>query len=56
MFFIENTHPAIISKETFRASQKEFAKRYGLEIRNGIVERASYLYHNGKPDPPHRSP
>ena len=59
MYFIEGTHPAIISMETFQAAQKEFAERYGVEIKNGIAQKASYFYHhNGAaaPHPKHRSP
>lgn len=59
MYFIEGTHPAIISKETFEAAQKEFAERYGVEIVNGVAQKASYYYHrNGKsgPHPKHRPP
>lgn len=59
MYFAEGTHPAIISMETFRAAQEEFASRYGVEIVNGIAQKASYFYHQGdnrKPHPPHRSP
>ena len=59
MYFIEDTHPAIISTETFEAAQKEFAERYGVEIVNGIAQRASYFYHNdgnAAPHPKHRSP
>ena len=59
MYFIEGTHPAIISMETFQAAQKEFAERYGVEIKNGIAQRASYFYHqNGEsgPHPKHRPP
>lgn len=59
MYFIEDTHPAIISRETFQAAQEEFASRYGVEIKNGIAQTASYFYHhNGEsgPHPPHRSP
>lgn len=57
MYFIEDTHPAIISKETFKAAQEEFAKRYCVEIVNGIAQSASYYYHKyAQPHPPHRSP
>lgn len=59
MYFIEDTHPAIISMETLKAAQEEFAERYGVEIVNGIAQKASYFYHNdGKsgPHPKHRSP
>ena len=59
MYFIEETHPAIISMETFQAAQQEFAQRYGVEIKNGIAQRASYLYHPGgesEPHPKHRAP
>ena len=57
MFFMEETHPAIISMATFQAAQKEFSRRYGVEIRNGIAEKATYLRHDGtqgRHDPPHR--
>lgn len=58
MYFIEDTHPAIISMKTFKAAQEEFAKRYNVEIVNGIAQRASYFYHKegSAPHPPHRSP
>ena len=59
MYFIEGTHPAIISMETFQAAQREFAQRYGVEIVNGIAQKASYFYHqNGEtgPHPKHRAP
>ena len=47
MYFIEGTHPAIISVETFQAAQEEFARRYGVEIKNGIAQKASYTF-NGQ--------
>ena len=56
-YFIEDAHPAIISMETFQAAQEEFARRYGVEIVNGIAERASYLKRGGpecRPSPLHR--
>lgn len=59
MYFIEDSHPSIISMETFEAAQKEFASRYGVEIVNGVAQRASYFYHNNKRGlrhPPHRKP
>ena len=59
MYFIEGTHPAIISMETFEAAQKEFAERYGVEIVNGIAQKASYFYHRdgeSGPHPKHRPP
>lgn len=59
MYFIEGTHPAIISMETFQAAQEEFAKRYCVSITNGIADKASYFYHRsgiGEPHPKHRSP
>lgn len=59
MYYIEGTHPAIISMETFQAAQLEFAQRYGVEIVNGIAQKASYFYHqNGEtgPHPKHRAP
>lgn len=37
MYFIEGTHPAIISGETFRAVQRKLAQRNGAEIQNGIA-------------------
>lgn len=40
MYFIEGTHPAIISRETFQAAQEEFVRRHGVDIRNGIAGRA----------------
>ena len=59
MYFIEGTHPAIISMKTFQAAQEEFSRRYGVGITNGIADRASYFYHrdgSGGPHPKHRSP
>lgn len=59
MYFIEDSHPAIITRETFQAAQEEFAERYGVEIKNGIAQPASYFYHHSGevgPHPPHRSP
>lgn len=59
MYFIEDSHPAIISRETFDAAQKEFSERYGVNIVNGIAQKASYFYHNNgnaAPHPKHRSP
>ena len=58
MYFIQGTHPAIISMETFQAAQTEFAERYGVDIVNGIAQRASYFYHYGEsgPHPKHRPP
>ena len=59
MYFIEGTHPAIISMETYQAAQTEFAGRYGVGITNGIADKAVYFYHRakkGEPHPRHRSP
>ncbi len=59
MYFIEGTHPAIISRETFDAAQKELAKRYGVKIVNGIAQKASYFYRQKGEigsHPKHRSP
>ena len=59
MYFVEDTHPAIIQRETFDAVQREIAKRYGVEIRNGVAETASYLAHGGeyvRPDYAFRRP
>ena len=59
MFFIEGTHPAIIGMEVFQAAQQEFVNRYGVEIKNGIAQTASYFYHRdgeAGPHPPHRKP
>ncbi len=47
MYYAEQTHPAIISQETFDAVQHEIAKRYGVGVENGIAQRASYFYHHG---------
>lgn len=47
MYSSENTHPAIISQETFDAAQAEIAQRYGVTVENGIAARASYFYHHG---------
>ena len=57
-YFIEDTHPAIISMEIFKAAQEEFAERYGVKIINGIAEKASYLYHKNRKGKhqKHRSP
>lgn len=53
MYLIEDTHPAIISRETFLAAQEEFARRYGVGLTGGIAENAAYLHAKG-PRPPHR--
>mgnify|MGYP002626064743 CR=1 FL=1 len=45
MYYIEGTQPAIIDEGTFRRTQEEFATRYGVEIRNGAAEMATYMYH-----------
>lgn len=37
MYFIEGTHPAIISSETFQAVQRKLAQKNGVEIQNGIA-------------------
>lgn len=53
MYYVEGTHPAIISREVFDRAQKEMAARYGVEVKNGRAEPAGYLYHGGdyeKPD------
>ena len=58
MYFIEDTHPAIISKEIFQAAQEEFASRYSVEVVNGIAQKASYLFRKGDAGthPKYRSP
>ncbi len=38
MFYVEDTHPAIISKETFDRAQREICARYGVGMANGIAE------------------
>lgn len=48
MYYSENTHPAIIDKETFDKVQQEFSRRYGTEIKNGVAETAGFLK-RGKP-------
>ena len=54
MYYAEGTHPGIISQEIFKQAQEEFALRYGVKIRNGSAEPASYMCHNSgeyeKPD------
>ena len=52
MFYAEGTHPAIIDADTFQKAQEEFAARYGIEIRHGTAERASYMCHSGEYEPP----
>lgn len=47
MYYVERTHPAIISREVFDRAQKEMAARYGVEVKNGRAETAGYLYHGG---------
>ncbi len=58
MYFIEDTHPAIISREIFQAAQEEFASRYSVEVVNGIAQKASYLFRKGEAGthPKYRSP
>ncbi len=59
MYYVEGTHPAIISREVFDRAQQEMAARYGVEVRNGRAEPAGYLYHGGayeKPDYHFRRP
>ncbi len=60
MYYVKDDHPAIISLETFGAAQREFADRYGVDIVNGIAQKASYLRREGcggKAHPvKHRSP
>ena len=59
MYYVEGTHPAIISREVFDRTQKEMAARYGVEVKNGRAETAGYLYHGGdyeKPDYHFRRP
>ena len=59
MYYVEGTHPAIISREVFDHAQQEMAARYGVEVRNGRAEPAGYLYHGGayeKPDYHFRRP
>ena len=45
MYYAEGTHAAIIDSETYRKAQEEFAARYGVEIKNGTAELATYMYH-----------
>ena len=45
MYFMEGTHPAVISVETFQAAQREFARRYGVGIVNGVAQRAERFRH-----------
>lgn len=53
MYYAEGTHAAIIDAETYRKAQEEFAARYGVEIKNGTAELATYLYHgDGKYEKP----
>lgn len=39
MFYVEDTHPAIISKETFDRAQREICTRYGVGMANGTAEK-----------------
>ena len=48
MYYAEDTHEAIIDRETFQKAQEEFTARYGVEIKNGIAEPATFMYHGGK--------
>ena len=52
MYYAEETHPAIISREIFEAAQQEFVNRYGVEIRNGAAETAKYLCRGNGSTPP----
>ena len=52
MYYVENTHPAIISQDIFDKVQREFAVRYGVEIKNGTAEKAGFMYHNGEYERP----
>ena len=45
MFLIHDSHPAIISQETFDAVQQEIARRYGVPIVNGIAAKDTYMHH-----------
>ncbi len=57
MYYAENTHPAIITQETYDKAQQEFVTRYGVQIKNGVAESASFLFHDSnyvKPDYPIR--
>lgn len=45
MYYAQNTHPAIISQETFDAVQVETARRYGVPIVNGIAAKDTYMHH-----------
>lgn len=59
MYFIEDTHPAIISREIFDAAQKELTDRYCVSIVNGIAQKPSYFYYKDRmtsPHPKHRKP
>ena len=47
MYYAEGTHPAIIDAETYRRAQEEFAARYGVGIKNGTAEPATYMAHRG---------
>ncbi len=48
MYYAQETHPAIISQEMFDAAQTEFARRFGVEIKNGIAQKASCFYRKGQ--------
>ena len=45
MYLIHDSHPAIISQETFNAVQQEIANRYGVPIVNGIAAKDTYMHH-----------
>ncbi len=52
MYYVENTHPAIISQDIFDKVQREFVVRYGVKIKNGTAEKAGFMYHNGEYEKP----
>ena len=45
MYLVQDSHPAIISRETFDAVQQEIARRYGVPIVNGVAAKDTYMHH-----------
>ena len=48
MYYVEGTHPAIISREVFDRAQKEMAARYGVEVKNGRAQARRDVHGKGK--------
>ena len=54
MFYVEDTHPAIISKETFDRAQQEICTRYGVGMANGTAEKDNLAHRMEGRDYPRR--